>query len=65
VNNYYKPAADITSDGGHKARLAWMAANDVSGISTCPSGQTVLTFNDGRQVFGHANDLLPAHLRPK
>jgi hypothetical protein len=65
MSDYYKPAADITSDGSHKARLAWMDANGVSGISTCPSGETVLTYTDGRQVFGTAADLLPAHLTPK
>jgi hypothetical protein len=64
MGDYYKPAADIASDSGHKAKLAWMAANDVAGISTCPSGETVLTYTDGRQVFGHARDLLPVHLRP-
>jgi hypothetical protein len=63
--SYYQAAADIRSDNGHKAKLAWMDANGVSGISTCPSGETVLTYADGRQVFGMAADLLPAHLRPK
>jgi hypothetical protein len=66
VNAHDKPAHDITAGGNQlgKARLAWMDANGVAGISTCPSGETVLTYTDGRQVFGHANDLLPAHLRP-
>jgi hypothetical protein len=64
MGDYYQAAADITSGSGHKAKLAWMDANGVAGISTCPSGETVLTYTDGRQVFGHARDLLPVHLRP-
>jgi hypothetical protein len=67
VSAHDQPAHDITAGRNQlgKARLAWMTANDVAGISTCPSGETVLTFNDGRQVFGHARDLLPVRLRPQ
>jgi hypothetical protein len=67
VNAHDKPAHDITAGANKlgKARLQWMEANAVAGISTCPLGETVLTYTDGRQVFGHANDLLPVHLRPR
>jgi hypothetical protein len=67
TNPYYNPAHDITSSGrnAHKARVTWMAENDVAGISTCPSGETVLTYADGRQVFGYARDMLPFHLRQR
>jgi hypothetical protein len=67
ANPYHNPAHAITASTAdpHKARVKWMEANGVAGISTCPSGETVLTYADGRQVFGHARDLLPVHLRPK
>jgi hypothetical protein len=63
--SYYKPAADITSDGGHKARGQWMLANGVTGMSVSPDGSVRLTYDDGREISGMACDLLPAHLRPK
>jgi hypothetical protein len=64
-NPYANPAHAITASTSdpHKARVAWMQANGVASISTCPSGETVLTYTDGRQVFGHARDMLPFHLR--
>jgi hypothetical protein len=64
TNPYYNPAHDITASGEHKARIKWMDANGVAGISTCPDGTTRLNYADGREVHGHARDLLPVHLRP-
>jgi hypothetical protein len=34
-------------------------------MSTCPTGETTLFYDDGRQISGMACDLLPPHLRPR
>jgi hypothetical protein len=66
VNEHNQPAHDITRGGNQlgKARLQWMDASGIGGISTCPTGETTLFYTDGRVVSGMAADLLPAHLRP-
>jgi hypothetical protein len=64
---FANPAHAITASTAdpHMARIRWMAEHDIASISTCPSGQTVISYASGYQVFGMAADLLPAHLRPK
>jgi hypothetical protein len=63
--SYYQAASDITSGNGHKERVQWMQATGIKTISTAPSGETMLVYEDGRVANGQACDLLPVHLRPK
>jgi hypothetical protein len=65
VSGYYQPAHDIVAGSDHTARAKWMAANDVTGMSVSPAGETTLTYAGGREVSGMACDLLPVRLRPR
>jgi hypothetical protein len=62
---YANPAHEITLSTAdpHSERVKWMESAGIKAISTCPSGETVLTHADGRQTFGHARDMLPFHVR--